>query len=122
MALQDRTIELLLQTKAVLETGHPEYGFNMGRFYATICSSYPDRSVKLHTCGTAMCIGGWMHYLDGNSRYSIIAMHRREETLNRLFFLRYEDIDCESATSVQAIAAIDQFIATDGEKAWEGIT
>jgi len=121
MTLQPKTIELLRKVQDILREGHPKHGFNMNHFRVEIDSDCEDKSSMNHKCGTAMCIGGWMGFVAGGGIETSVSFIGNE-TFGRLFFIGEEtDLEYEEATPTHAVKAIEQFIATDGEKAWDGI-
>ena len=106
-------------------------GFNMSVFRGDMVDDLaPDMSPKEHTCGTAMCIAGWMNALessdggfDNASIYKRMGVSQEAAcALDRLFFGGDAlNTPLADMTAEQAVRAIDQFIETDGAKAWAGI-
>jgi hypothetical protein len=142
MLIPQNAIDQLRAVQAIITSPSAPMGFNMESFHCELddeedASNFciTDRSPAKHSCGTAMCIGGWLIELSRTNPYrrstdtvfNVLQMQNTPERWGAFYRLFYaedrenHDIPLRELTSEQASRAIDQFIATDGERAWATI-
>ena len=88
--------------------------------------SYCDRKASNHFCGSACCIGGWVQYLNKNTRdlelqYAVATICPPDMSRDEIYRLCYPDAVQDSgydATPQQAARAVE-ILRDTGECDWE---
>ena len=88
--------------------------------------SYNDRKASNHFCGSACCIGGWVQYLNRNTRklelhYAVATICPPYMSKDEIYRLCYPDTaydDGYDATPQQAARAVE-ILRDTGECDWE---
>ena len=115
----------LIRVRDTITSPDCPYAFNMAHWSETLYGDpWTDQSPAKHECGTVMCIGGWMeHFYGRKNAEDWVSVELGDEAMDRIFYMDDSSgwgIDPDT-TAQQAAQAIDQFIATDGERAWAGV-
>ena len=136
MELPEQLVKDLRTVQEILRSDDPKVGFNMDvALYRG--EDMPGLDKTGHGCGTVACIAGHLYLLhrdepDGgheplyNIESGIREIYKEADPrcfgrLNDLFMARYRPsgTSLDDITVDQAIAAIDRFIETNGEHAWD---
>jgi hypothetical protein len=88
--------------------------------------SYNDRKASSHFCGSACCIGGWVQYLNKNTRdlelhYAVATICPPYISIKEIYRLCYPDTahdDGYDATPQQAARAVE-ILRDTGKCNWE---